>query len=93
MIFVPLVAVGFLLLQTILALIPEWDGWDPTLNSLPGLLDGFDDQIASFLATWDLFMPVGIVLASVLVVFSAKAFVGVVHLIQFLYDKLPFKSS
>ncbi|MQB01774.1 MAG: hypothetical protein GEU78_16085 [Actinobacteria bacterium] len=91
-IFVPLVAVGFLLLQVILALIPEYDVWNPTLNSVSGW-SAASDQIAAFLATWDLFMPVGIVLAALLAVLGAKVFVGVVHLIQFLYDRLPFKSS
>jgi len=85
-----IILVLFTLLSAVVGLIPAGDVFEPIYSGTTG---GAATTIASFLKTWDLFVPIIVCFNCVLAVLGAKVFVAVAKLVVFVWDKLPFKSS
>jgi hypothetical protein len=88
--------IGFLftLLNSVLSLIPEYTPWDVGSHDFAnGSFFGWENDLAVWLKAWDLFLPVSTFFVCLVVVLGAKALVGIVQLLQWLWGMLPFKSS
>jgi hypothetical protein len=92
MIFTFIITLLLGLLTAVFSLIPEFDPLTPGSIGT-GNVGQFFDSIAGMLLTMDLFVPIGTMFLCWGIILGTKAFVGVVQLVVFVWDKLPFKSS
>jgi hypothetical protein len=83
------------ILNAVLALIPSFEIWSPTVSDSGGSFTGgnFSTMLGAWLAIWDLFAPVAAVFTVLLGIIAARVFVVAVQLLRWVWDSLPMKSS
>lgn len=98
MILAAILVVVFGLMSAVLALIPSFEVLEMSLFTIDGTgwsATAYDvsSGIGSWLVAWDLFVPVEVFFVCMFALIATKLFIGVVKLVLFVWEKLPFKAT
>jgi hypothetical protein len=85
-----ILVVVFSLLSAVFGIIPDYTMFAPEYQGTTG---GGATMLAQMLAALNLFAPVTLLFICAFALLGFKAFVAGAHLVVFVWDKLPFKSS
>jgi hypothetical protein len=85
-----IVQVLFGILNAVLGLIPAFEIWQQAEGEGNHYAA---ERVGDMLAVWDLFSPVGLLLGALVAVLAARVFAAGVSFVDWLWARLPFKSS